>query len=156
MKFFLECGSIPLSNRILYLKNIFFGILLVSLLAACSSHPLGPPEEGVMPEDRFVDLLIDVHYYEGVLEVSGPTSGYRPELRTDSIDFYRQVFDLHGVTREEFSKTMDYYSFNPPQFEAIYTRVVDELNKRLMEAEMVDDVENYVPPAIDSTDQSTD
>jgi hypothetical protein len=108
------------------------------VICGCSSHPAGPPGKDVLGSDQFVNLLIDMHYYEGVYSVSGNIGNYRPGgIRiTDSLDFYQPVLDRHGVGRAEFKKSMEYYSFNPSQFEAIYDRVVDELNRRLMEAEM--------------------
>ncbi len=89
-----------------------------------------------MKQSEFIDLLVDMHYYEGIYTVTGSvtTTIFSPEQ--DTIDYYRPVFKKHGVTREIFRKTLNYYSFHPPQFEMIYNRVIDELNRKLAEAEM--------------------
>lgn len=116
----------------------FSAILLIAALlsAGCSSHPQGPPGKDVMRQSEFIDLLVDMHYYEGIYTVTGSvtTTIFTPEQ--DTIDYYSPVFERHGVTREIFRKSLDYYSFHPPQFEMIYNRVIDELNRKLAEAEM--------------------
>jgi hypothetical protein len=138
MKFFSVCGSILLSNKVFrYLRFVVTATAIIAF-SGCSSHPAGPPGKDVLRTDQFVNLLIDMHYFEGIYTLSGNIGHYRPGGRmiTDSLDFYQPVLDMHGVGRAEFKKSMEYYSFNPSQFEAIYDRVVDELNRRLIEADM--------------------
>ncbi len=135
MKFFLVCGLIPLRIKIIKSRLAAFSIVMIVLLAACSSHPQGPPGKGVLRGDRLVDLLVDMHYFEGVYTISN-MSVSRHDMGADSLDYYLPVLEMHGVGREEFRKTMEYYSYNPPQFEALYNRVVDELNRRLSDAEI--------------------
>lgn len=136
MKFSLVCGSIrsnvSISKYLLLL--LVSGIIILS--PACSSHPKGPPREGVLRESRMVALLVDLHYFEGIYTVTGGSTGYWADKSADSLDFYHEVFASHGTGREEFKKSLEYYSYNPEQFEQLYNRVVDELSKRLTEAEM--------------------
>jgi hypothetical protein len=138
MKFFSVCGSIRSNNKGFRYSGFLVAVTFIIAFSGCSSHPAGPPGKDVLKTDQFVNLLIDMHYFEGVYTLSGNIGNYRPggRMATDSIDFYQPVLDMHGVGRAEFKKSMEYYSFNPSQFEAIYDRVVDELNRRLREAEM--------------------
>jgi hypothetical protein len=140
MKFFLVCGSIPLRIEVIKSGLAAFSLIMIMLLAGCSSHPQGPPGKGVLRGDRLVDLLVDMHYFEGVYAISN-ISASRHDMGADSLDFYLPVLEMHGIGREEFRKTMEYYSYNPPQFEALYNEVVDELNRRLSET----DIENPYP-----------
>lgn len=144
MKFFSVCGSIPLSNKVFRYLRFLVSVTAIIASSGCSSHPAGHPGKDVLKPDQFVDLLIDMHYFEGVYTLSEDFGNYRPggKMATDSIDFYQPVLDLHGVGRTEFKKSMEYYSFIPSQFEAIYDRVVDELTRRLREADM-QEVERY-------------
>jgi hypothetical protein len=138
MKFFWECGLIQSSNKIRGLLSLVFLVSLILILTDCTSHPKGPPGKGVLGADQFVDLLVDIHYYEGVFSIAdGPTS-FRADGRiaSDTIDFYKPVLDRHGITREEFQLTIHYYSYHPTRFEAIYNKVIDRLSKKLHDAEI--------------------
>jgi hypothetical protein len=149
MKFFSVCDLIPLSNKGFRYLIILVSVTSIIAFTGCSSHPEGPPGKDVLKTDQFVQLLIDMHYFEGVYTLSGNISHYRPGgmMATDTIDFYQPVLDMHGVGRAEFKKSMEYYSYNPSQFEAIYDRVVDELNRRLREAEMQEPERYTASPA---------
>ena len=136
MKFFWACVFIRLKDNYSALLLSTAAIIVVSLAAACTSHPQGPPPKGVLKENRLVDLLVDMHYFESVYSVTGHISGFRPDRGPDSLDFYQPVLDMHGIGREEFVETMRYYSFNPPQFEALYNYVIDEINRRHTMAQM--------------------
>jgi hypothetical protein len=138
MKYFWECGSILLNNKYQALKSLIFIFSLTLIMTGCTSHPKGPPGEGILGADKFIDLLVDIHYYEGVFTIiDGPTN-FRADGRmaSDTIDFYQPVLDRHGITREEFQMTINYYSYHPTRFEAIYTRVIDRLSKKLHDAEI--------------------
>jgi hypothetical protein len=138
MKYSWECGSILSNNKYQGIKSLFFLFSLALIMTCCTSHPKGPPGKGILGADEFIDLLVDIHYYEGVFSITdGPTS-FRPDGRmaSDTIDFYQPVLDRHGITREKFQMTINYYSYHPARFEAIYTRVIDRLSKKLHDAEI--------------------
>ncbi len=123
-------------NSVSGTPGMAFVFLIFFLLTGCSSHPLGPPGKGVLKSNQLKDLLIDLHYYDGLYENSHSFTDYFMDMNIDTLDFYQQIFEMHGVTRDNFIKSLNYYSYNPPQFEAIYNRVVDELSMRLNEADM--------------------
>ena len=113
-------------------------LAILACAAGCTSHPKGPPGKDVMRQSDFIDLLVEMHYYEGIYSVTGSVTSAISDPDHDTVDYYQPVLEKHGVNREIFRKTLDYYSYNPPQFEMIYNRVIDELNRRLSEAEMAD------------------
>lgn len=131
MKFSLACVLIRSNSKV---TNYLVAAMLLILFfaAACSSHPHGPPRQGVMKSDRFVELLVDLHYADGLYDGIIDIFSYVQNPEHDTLDFYRQVYEKYDINREIFNKTMKYYSHNPFQFEAIYDRVVDKLNKRMM------------------------
>lgn len=135
MKFLSACVSTRLNGNLSGLAVLASVLLFPVLIAACSSHPQGPPRDGILKADEFAGVLVDMHYYDGVFAVTGGSS-YMSQSEADSLDFYREVLEKHGIGREEFRKTLTYYSYNPEQFEEIYNRVMDELSRKLAEAEM--------------------
>ncbi len=147
MKFLLVCVLTPSSKGAVHIFHIVLLFSLIALIAACSSHPKGPPGRDVMRQSDFIDLLVDMHYYEGIYSVTGSVTSYISNPEEDTVDFYGPVLQKHGVTRESFRKSLDYYSYNPPQFEMIYNRVIDELSRRLAKAEMAIEEDYASPPA---------
>ncbi len=136
MKFSSVCVLTRSSNRPVFPALLYTLFIVIFLISGCSSHPKGPPGKGIMNQNSFVDLLVDIHFYEGVYSATESITSYHPDMSHDSVDYYQGIFEKHGVTREEFKKSLDYYSYNPSQFERLYNRVIDELNKKMSEAEM--------------------
>jgi hypothetical protein len=134
MKFSWACVSTRTKDS--YTGLIASAILLILLALSCNSHPQGPPPKGVLKEKPLVDLLVDMHYFEAVYAITGHIGGPRPDRGIDTLDFYQPVLDRHRIGRDQFVETMRYYSYNPVQFELLYNRVIDELNRRHTMAQM--------------------
>ncbi len=106
---------------------VIFSLILI-VVAACSTNPLGPPGKDIIPPDDLVNLLTDLHYFDGVI------SHHNDILdKSDSIDYYSEIFSKHGVDRIQFEKSMNYYAFDPANFERMYEQVVEKLNRRQSE-----------------------
>jgi hypothetical protein len=111
-------------------------IFLLLLISACSPPSRDIPGKGLMKPSQLVSLLVEMHYYEGIFEVHRDYTGFMPGIGADTLDFYHRIFEKHGIDRETFKDVMTYYSHNAVEFELIYNKVVDELNKRMTDAEM--------------------
>ena len=138
MKFFWVCGLIPSSNK--HSRYIYIVILVATvLLSGCSSHPMGPADKDILKPDKFVEVLIDMHYYEGIYSIAENMDYLPSKIKDiDTLDFYKPVLDKHGIDRNKFENSLKYYSYKPNQLEDMYDRVVDELSRRLREAEIKD------------------
>jgi hypothetical protein len=98
---------------------------LCVLLLACGGSDA--PSAEVLPRDRFTAVLCDLQLVEArvnhelVVEPIGtiPTQRYSAE-----------VFERHGVTKEEFQASMAHYSARHAEMTAIYEDVIAELSKR--------------------------
>jgi hypothetical protein len=136
MKFSSVCVLTRSSNKPFLPALLYTLFIVIFLISGCSSHPKGPPGKGIMNKNSFVDLLVDIHFYEGVYSATEGITSYHPDMSHDTVDYYQGIFEKHGVTREEFQKSLNYYSYSPSQFERLYTRVIDELNIKMSEAEI--------------------
>lgn len=118
------------------MKKALFYIGLM-LLSACSGKDkkAGFPEDG-LNEDQMVAVLIDFQINE-TLVASFP--GASDTLNNATLYEYEQTLEKHHITKEQFEKSMDFYSLHPEELTTIMTRVVDSLS--VMEAKIV-------PPAI--------
>jgi hypothetical protein len=99
-----------------------------------------------IPDDKFVALLTDVRILEGYYSV-------RFE-RVDSSKgkiaaYYKETFDKHGVTKQQFESTMTYYASHPNEMMAIEEKVGENLS-----AFIADDRKKHFVPA-DTTSSRT-
>ena len=82
-------------------------------------------KNALIPKNTFKNILIEVHLADGIY-----MQNYMKYLfHNDSVNFYNDIFRLHGYTKAQFDSTLKWYTYHPKQFEAIYTDVIDELNK---------------------------
>jgi hypothetical protein len=102
-------------------KKISIIILTLSLCYACStdSRP-----EGILSEDKMVDVLVDIHMAEGISSsLSIPFDSSKmiyPILE-------EEVFRKHQVPDSVFMESFQYYLRNTKQMERIYARTIDSL-----------------------------
>lgn len=95
--------------------------MLVSLaiLVGCNSRP-----DYVLDESRMVDLLVDVHKSEGLMEVQNMTLS-----QEDNKEIIGTVLNKHNVTRAQYDSSMIWYANNLKLLIRVYSHVDEELNK---------------------------
>jgi hypothetical protein len=107
-------------------------ILLTGLMLACGNADRTPSD--VLPRDKMRDVLLDMNY----AEVWGRDQQMDTVLVPDSVKeqrvktYYSQVLQLHGITREEFSRSYKFYEAHPDRLEIIY-KEMGEIVKRKRE-----------------------
>jgi hypothetical protein len=111
---------------------------LVSVVAVLAAVILitvsctGSGTKYIIPEKKFVGVLVDVHLADGLAVAS---SNYSASFKLDSASLYGSVFEKHGVTRAMFDSTMLYYSAHPEDFQRMYNKVIARLKKMQEELE---------------------
>ena len=84
------------------------------LSASCSSRP-----DTVLGQDRMVDILVDVHKAEGILEVQSE------QYPSDSAMAWlvQSVLTKHGVTKADYDSSLVWYSTHLRDFIRVYNQV---------------------------------
>ncbi len=103
-------------------------ILMATIITATtfSCHKAQLPDD-VLTEKQMVDLLVELHTIDAFFNV---TNGFYCDTLSEEIGYtYQQTFKKHGITREEFKKSLDYYSKDTKKHREIYEKVVLKLNK---------------------------
>ena len=107
------------------LFNSFYTIqfsFLVILLIACGN---GRPA-GVMPEEKMQKVLWDVamagEFANGYLYYQNPSQN-RVVINNELMD---EIFRVHGITKKEFEKSLEYYKKNPKVLMSILDSIVVE------------------------------
>jgi Domain of unknown function (DUF4296) len=124
----------------------FFWVLILALFTACSSDEPAAitVPDSLVAEVKMVQLLADVHLLEATLQVEQPnlrTVSLMPghivappdpnlPLDTSNQFAYYDIFKKNGCSRDDYEKTMNWYTQNPEQLNLLYDKVLVELTER--------------------------
>jgi len=100
-------------------------MLLASFLFYTCTSPVSPAPSDLVPDQKMVSILIDLHVAEAQVERLG--------LITDSgaihyKNLQQAIFRKHKIKEKEFYKSYDYYLHNVSELDKIYEKVVDSLS----------------------------
>jgi hypothetical protein len=96
------------------------------VVSACEKAVVPKPKK-LVPRDRMVDMLTDMHIAESVFQ----NRRYSTEqvIQFTEADFYYSILKKHEVADSTFEQSLIYYSSLPKEFEKIYSRVLNKLNE---------------------------
>ena len=103
------------------LRSFLFFFLLV--LLSCSDKPETPA--GVLPPEKMQQVLWDIIRADEYTNISLSRDSSANRINT-RINQYRQIFELHGTTKEEMERSLDYYKARPELFKV----VMDSIQKQ--------------------------
>lgn len=97
-------------------------IFLTMILSySCSKNP---KPEGLLPEDKMVEILVDIHMAEGM--VSSLPIPYDSSKKLYPI-FEKEVFAKHEISDSLYMESFEYYLRDLKTMERIYERTIDSL-----------------------------
>ena len=100
---------------------LFFSALF--LLAACKDDQHA---DNVIPKDKMIKVLADVHITDGSLMLYGPNDS----LYKYGTNRYIQVFKKHGIDSATFNRSVKYYAMRPDDMIEIYDSLTKLLNTK--------------------------
>jgi hypothetical protein len=108
------------------------GIVLLAVAVACDRTP-----DYVLKKSEMVDLLVDIHKAEGVIELN------RAQYGSDSMRkvMKQSVLLRHGVTQEQFDTSLVWYGHNIEKYIEVYDDVIERLEKESSEIEVSEGAE---------------
>ncbi len=118
------------NNSIKFAISIFPEMRIVLIfclvfLTSCHSKKAGV-HYPVIPEDKFVKLLVDYHLAEGV----SYSEYYRQKTKNrKQMNVNDTILKNYGYTRAIFDNSVLYYSDDPEKFDAIYDKVIAILSR---------------------------
>lgn len=99
--------------------------LFCMVMIACSSREHLPA--GVLPAEKMESLLWDLMRADQFLSDYVLSKDTSLNKSSESIKLYRQIFMIHGVTKQEFRESMIYYKAHPVQLKAIMDSVSNKV-----------------------------
>ncbi|UZD22550.1 DUF4296 domain-containing protein [Algoriphagus halophytocola] len=103
------------------MKRLLIPFVCCLLLGSCESSKR---PEGLLSEDKMVNVLIDIHLTEGIVS-SLPVAYDSSKVLYSLLE--KDILKKHQVEDSVFTQSMLYYLQDPSNMEDIYARVVDSL-----------------------------
>jgi hypothetical protein len=103
---------------------IFLSLATGLLSTSCSKKQV---QEGILPQDKLVNIMIEFYLAESRLGKLGITQDSARKL---FIPFEDSVLKKYEVSDSALSKTYQYYFDHPTEMEKIYEVVLDSLSLR--------------------------
>jgi Domain of unknown function (DUF4296) len=86
------------------------GIACIGLSSTCSTTKPKP----TLPPEKMADILADIFVADAAV-----ASGYGPIRDSMHAYYYSQIFEIHGITHEEYKKELLIYSESLVQMDSI-------------------------------------
>lgn len=107
-------------------KRHLFVLLIFSLSACAPEAPkkTEPLPEWIIPEEKMVDVLTDVHIVEGArigIKVIGDSLPVRLH--------YEKIWQKHDINQELYDSSFRFYSRNAERMDKMYEQVLTRLTK---------------------------
>jgi hypothetical protein len=101
-------------------------ILILLLFTSCSDNEAKNEDERaqVLTIEEFTNLMTDVQLLEGHLNTNRVNQVF---IMDSSKKYYKEIFNAHGITFEEYKQNLKYYTAHPKVLEEVYNKVEEHL-----------------------------
>ncbi|MBL7943485.1 MAG: DUF4296 domain-containing protein [Flavobacteriales bacterium] len=111
------------------IKTILSLVVLMFLIS-CGTKRTEKPE-ALLTEQKVAAVLTEVELLDAVYTLEYQK---RDTSRQAMAGYYEEVYQRHGVTREQFSQSLEWYGKDPEKIRELRYKVYDELSR--MQAEL--------------------
>jgi len=70
----------------------------------------------ILDDDVFLSVLKDIHKSDGIVTASK----LGVKMKSDSVSIYNYILKKHNISRDDFKKTVQYYSLHTDQYNVFY------------------------------------
>jgi len=100
------------------MRRLLVLFFLFIFFAGCKSNN---PPEGIIPEDKMINVLADMHLADGYTSSTMDTSTI--------VTIYKSLYKTYGIDSASFRKSLDYYAQDPANLKLMYGKVGEKLGK---------------------------
>lgn len=125
---------------------VFVGLIV--MIASCGEKTeevvvsMEQPAD-LIPEDKMIQVLADVHLLESAITFRGPQTASRspfmvspneqaalpPAGQQQALPYY-DIFSKYGYTRDQYQRSLRWYSLDATNYSEMYDEVINELTRR--------------------------
>jgi hypothetical protein len=118
----------PSNDKFLKEKNMLKYLPLIGLVFLLSCSETGcKRDQDILSRKIMIEVLADLHLAEGVASSRGFAAN---NPRMDTLDFYSPIFEKHGISREQFEKSIRHFTSLPGEFDKIYEEVIEKMTRK--------------------------
>jgi hypothetical protein len=107
--------------------RIIAGLIAMLLLAACTDKDRLP--SGIIEKDKMGQILWDMMEADQYASIYLAKDTARANIKMETLKLYQEVFQLHHVTREEFSKSFTWYRERPDLTRGLFDSLLAKGNR---------------------------
>ncbi|GAA4384323.1 DUF4296 domain-containing protein [Hymenobacter koreensis] len=104
-----------------------FLLLLLGLFTQCGRPEEPTPPAKLVPQDKMVALLIDIHLLEARVEAASMQADSARALFNQQL---KDIYWRHEVEEDVFRQSYQYYAVHDKDLEQLYATVIDSLGQR--------------------------
>ncbi|MGZ5245043.1 MAG: DUF4296 domain-containing protein [Bacteroidia bacterium] len=97
----------------------------IMLLSSCGGNSGANIPNDVIPEVKMREVLVDVLIAEANITDKGLMNA---EMQPEMQKMYLQIFDKHKITKEEFFRSMEFYTSHPDILDRNFQPIIDSLS----------------------------
>jgi hypothetical protein len=102
-------------------------VLLMMILAGCSNRSSVPND--IIQPDSMQKIMRDVILAEQYSVQYLPKDSLKPDKLKANQDMLAAIFKIHGVTREDFKKSLQFYESRPDMSKKIFDSLSEDANR---------------------------
>lgn len=117
------------------MKRILTALVLLtfSVLSACQDENNVSVPGDVLSKEEMAAVMVDLNVLEASMNVRSGNAD-RVAASTESSALKSDVFAKHGLTREAFQHSFDFYGNHPKLFAEVYDLVLNEISRMQAQA----------------------
>ncbi|MFZ7115480.1 MAG: DUF4296 domain-containing protein [Bacteroidota bacterium] len=112
------------------MKKIITFFILITALSACSKKKPDVPED-VIPMKELQAILSDIH----IAQAASSNAVLSDSSIYSNKEYVDYILKQHNIKREDFLKSMKFYTENPVLLEEVYDSVITQLSRMQAESE---------------------
>ena len=114
-----------------YFSIIFISLLLTGCYSNQSTEVDIPEEDPPIGFDTMSDILVDMHLAQSSIK---QMQVKRKDIEGKAELYHSLIFKKHGVSKEDFELSMEYYNYRSEELKLLYEEVITKLS--LMDSEI--------------------
>lgn len=105
------------------IKRLVLLVGVIFIATACNKLKGPEKPKNLISKDKMVDILIDAKL------IMSASSKNKIIMRDNGLDINNYIYKKHSIDSLQFTLSNDYYAFHIEDYEDIYTRLADSLEK---------------------------
>ncbi|HEY9178734.1 MAG TPA: DUF4296 domain-containing protein [Flavipsychrobacter sp.] len=102
---------------------------LLLTFIVCTLSSCVEKEQQALSSDKMTEVLTDIYLAEVYSSIVNDTTGVSAKKNMDSLAvYYKSVLVHHGITLDQFSNSLRWYSSHPEEMDSVYVNVLNELS----------------------------